>query len=122
VDAHWTVSWATAEDDGDCWVVANDIHLAAFPIAMLSGARGVIGGWVDTDDSMAEVGDDLNSHSSMNCRAGRAPLDSRSSKPAAANALARRGQSHFVDRVAGDVTLSFFPPPTLRLRFRLRGI
>ena len=37
----WTVSWATAEDDGVCCGVANDIHLAAFPIAMLAGGRGV---------------------------------------------------------------------------------
>ena len=35
------MSVSTAEDDGVCWGVANDIHLAAFPIAMLSGGRGV---------------------------------------------------------------------------------
>jgi len=38
------------------------------------------------------------------------------------SALAVRGPSHFVDRGAGDVTLSFFPPPALRLRFRLCGV
>jgi hypothetical protein len=37
------------------------------------------------------------------------------------NALAVRGPSHFVERGAGDVTLSFFQSPTLRPRFRLRG-
>ena len=37
----WTVSGATADDDGVCWGVANDIHLAAFPIAMLCGDGGV---------------------------------------------------------------------------------
>ena len=35
------MSLATEEDEGVCWGVANDIHLAAFPIAMLSGGRGV---------------------------------------------------------------------------------
>ena len=38
----WSVSLATEEEEeGVCWGVANDIHLAAFPIAMLSGCRGV---------------------------------------------------------------------------------
>lgn len=37
----WTVSWSTADDDGVCWGVANDIHFAAFPIAMLCGDGGV---------------------------------------------------------------------------------
>jgi hypothetical protein len=37
----WSVSWATAEGDCVCWGVANDIHLAAFPIAMLCGDGGV---------------------------------------------------------------------------------
>jgi hypothetical protein len=35
------MKWVTAEDDGVCWRVAKDIHLAAFPIAILSGERGV---------------------------------------------------------------------------------
>lgn len=37
----WRVSWATEEDVGVCCGVANDIHLAAFPIAMVGGVVGV---------------------------------------------------------------------------------
>jgi hypothetical protein len=37
----WSVSWSTAADDGVCWGFPNDIHLVAFPIAMISGGRGV---------------------------------------------------------------------------------
>jgi hypothetical protein len=51
VDAHRAVSWATAEDDGDCWGEANDIRLAAFLSPCFLAADAV--------DSMVEIRDDL---------------------------------------------------------------
>jgi hypothetical protein len=42
--AGWKVSCVTDEEVGVCWVVANDIHLAAFPIAMVCGGGGVLEG------------------------------------------------------------------------------
>ena len=75
----WMSSWATEADVDACCGVANGIHFAAFPIAMLCGGRaegskgkGREGGYQrhvdgDTDDSVVYVEDDR-------LQRGRAPL------------------------------------------------
>ncbi len=75
----WMSSWATEADVDACCGVANGIHFAAFPIAMLCGGRaegsegkGEGGGYQrhvdgDTDDSVVYVEDDR-------LQRGRAPL------------------------------------------------